>query len=141
MISLDGSIFAAIAVFLFLVFALNRLLFRPLLGIQQERERRTTGVEAQANRGLEHYADLFNRYQATIKNTRLEGYRRQEQVRAEAIARRAARLDEARRAAEQLIQQSRATIQTETRTAHEQLGREAQEIARGIAASILQRPA
>lgn len=141
MISLDSSILAAVAVFLVLIFALDRLLFRPLVAIQRERESRTTGLVARAQKDLEHYSDLFNRYEATIRNARMEGYRRQEQVRSEALAKRAVALDGARKAAEQLVEQSRATIQTECATAREQLGREAETVARGIAASILQRPA
>lgn len=141
MISLDSSILAAIAIFLVLIFALDRLLFRPLVAIQRERENRTTGLVARARKDLDHHSDLFNRYEATIRNARMEGYRRQEQVRAEALAKRAVALDGARKAAEKLLEQSRATIQTESETAREQLGREAEQIARGIAASILQRPA
>jgi F-type H+-transporting ATPase subunit b len=141
MISVDSSILAAIAVFLFLVFALNQLLFRPLIRIQEERASRTTGREAEAEKVLGHYSDLLARYQATIRDARMEGYRLQERVRAEALAHRAALLEEARSSAEQLIEQSRASIQTQSQAARDQLGREAQGIARGIASSILQRSA
>jgi F-type H+-transporting ATPase subunit b len=141
MISIDSSILAAIAVFLILVFTLNQLLFRPLIRIQEERAARTTGREFEARKVLDHYSDLFERYQATIRGARAEGYRQQERVRADALARRAALLDEARSSAEHLIEQSRASIQTQTQAARDQLGREAQGIARGIASSILQRSA
>jgi F0F1-type ATP synthase membrane subunit b/b' len=56
------------------------------------------------------------------------------------MARRSAALAKAHEAAERLVEQSRATIQTEAEAAREKLGREAREIARGVAASILQRP-
>ena len=141
MISIDSSILPAIVIFLGLVFALNRLLFRPLLRIQEERGARTTGLEARAQKLVEHQADLFDRYQASIRGARLEGYRRQEQVRSEALQRRAAILAEARTSAEDLIQQSRAAIQDQSQAARDQLGREAQQIARGIASSILRRSA
>jgi F-type H+-transporting ATPase subunit b len=141
MISLDSSILPAIAIFLLLVFALNRLLFRPLLRIQEERGSRTTGLEAKARTMIEHQTELFDRYQAAVKGARMDGYRRQEQVRSEALARRSAILAEARQSAESLIQQSRATIQAQSQAARAELGREAQEIARGIAASILRRSA
>jgi len=141
MISIDSSILAAVAVFLFVVFALNRLLFRPLLHVQDERAARTTGLETEADRNLGRHAELFARYQATIKHARLEGYRRQEQVRSEALDRRKTILETARSSAEALIESSRDSIQTQSEAARRQLGSEAQAIARGIASSILQRSA
>src|SRR5919197_121121 len=62
LINLDSSIIWAIVVFLTLVFALNRLLFRPLLRVQGERESRTTGLAAQAGKNLDRYAELLNQY-------------------------------------------------------------------------------
>ncbi len=139
LISLDSSIIAAILIFLVLIFLLNRLLFQPLLRIQAERESRTTGLVAQARRSLDHHLELFDQYQATLKKARLEGYRRQEQVRSEALRKRAEILEAARKDAEHLTQQSRDTIQAQVKSAKEELGREAREIARGIAVTILQR--
>lgn len=139
LISLDSSIIPAILVFLVLIFALNRLLFQPLLRIQAERERRTTGLIAQARKSLDHHLELFNRYQDTLKNARLESYRRQEQVRSEALSKRAEVLERARNSAEALIQQSRDSIQAQVQSAKDQLERDAKEIARRIAMTILQR--
>ena len=76
-----------------------------------------------------------------MKQARLEGYRRQEEVRGEAGKKRAEELDRARQAAEQLIQEARAAIQTQVEKATEQLDREAREISSGIAATVLQRSA
>lgn len=140
-ISLDSSIIAAILVFLGLIIALNYLLFRPLQKVLTERESRTTGVVGQAQQSIDHFTDLSNRYQATIKQARLEGYRRQEEVRAEAGKKRAEEIDRARKSAEQLIQEARTTIQTQVEKAKEQLDREAREISSGIAATVLQRSA
>jgi len=139
LISLDSSIIAAILVFLVLIFALNRLLFQPLLRMQSERESRTSGLVAQARKSLDHHLELFNRYQDTLKNARLESYRRQEQVRSDALAKRAEVLEGARKNAEALVQQSRDSVQAEVRSAKDQLEGEAQEIARRIAMTILQR--
>ena len=84
MISLDYSVLAAFVVFMTLVWVLNRILFRPLMRVRDERDRRTTGLVAEANKQLEHQSDLFDKYQATIKNARMEGYQLQEQARSEA---------------------------------------------------------
>ena len=141
MISLDSSIIWAILIFLCLVAALNYLLFRPLLRVQAERESRTTGLMDRTRKQLDHHLDLFNRYQAALKSGRMEGYRRQEELRSEAMRRRAQALDQARKKAEQMIGESRDTIRGQVDAAKDQLGRDAHDIARGIAASLLQRSA
>ncbi len=90
---------------------------------------------------LDHHLDLFNRYQAALKNGRMEGYRRQEELRSDAMRRRAQKLDQARTEAGQMIDESREAIRAQVDVAKDQLGREADDIARGIAASLLQRSA
>ncbi len=120
---------------------LNRLLFRPLLRVQAERESRTTGLATQAGKNLNRYAELVNQYETAIKNARMESYRRQEQVRSEALQKRGVVLEDARKSAEQLVQQSRASLQAQVQQAREQLSREAREIARVIASALLQRAA
>jgi F-type H+-transporting ATPase subunit b len=141
MISLDGSIIAAIIVFLTLIFTLNSLLFQPLLRIQAEREARTTGFMDQARKHMDHHLELFNRYQAAIKNERLAGYQVQERVRADAMGKRTEALAAARKRTEDMIRESREALQAQTQTAKEQLTQEAREIARSIAENILRRPA
>jgi len=137
MISLDYSVFVAILIFLSLVYVLNRILFRPLMRVRDERDKRTTGLVAEANKQLEHHSELFDKYQATIKNARMEGYQVQERTRSEALAKRNEALSEAKQRAEQLSLESRESIRTQLQSAKEQLGREADEMARSIAASIL----
>lgn len=141
MISVDGSIIAAIIIFVLLVFSLDRLLFRPLLQVMNERKARTSGTIAEANRRMQHYAELFERYQNAIKEARAEGYRIQEQARSEGVKKRSAMLEAARAGAEGLIRESRENIRDQVEAAKAQLEREAQEMARTIAAAILKRPA
>ena len=141
MISLDGSIIAAIFIFLVLVVALNKILFQPLLQVQAERESRTTGLMARTRKKLDHNLELLNQYQTAIKNCRIEGYRRQEQMRAEAMNKRGEALTEARADAERLMQESRDSIQAQGQAAKAKLDYEAREMAGGIAASILRRTA
>ena len=85
MISLDSSIIAAIIIFLLLIITLDSLLFRPLMRVQAERESRTSGLLLDTQKQIERHVDLFSRYQASLKNARLQGYRHQEQVRAQAM--------------------------------------------------------
>ena len=141
MISLDWSIIPAIIIFLLLIFALDQLLFKPLQKVQAERESRTSGLISDARSKMNHQLGLFNEYQATIKNARMEAYRQQDQLRNIAIKKRAEVLAKARTTGEQLIRDSRASILSQVETAKRQLDMEAQELARGIASTVLGRPA
>jgi F-type H+-transporting ATPase subunit b len=141
MINIDASIIAAIIIFLVLIVALNQLLYRPLMKIQAERESRTTGLMSQAQDNLDHQLSLFNEYQASIKNARMEGYRRQEQLRAEALKKRSELLAQSRTAAERMIQDMRDSIRSQVDTAKQQLTMDAQEMANRITSTILGRSA
>jgi len=141
MINLDASIIPAIIIFLVLVAVLNRLLFKPLQRVQAERESRTTGLMNEAQAKMNNQLNLLNQYQATIKNARLDAYRQQEQLRAEAMKKRAEVLAGARTAGKQMIQESRTSILSQVENAKRQLDTEAQELARGIASTILGRSA
>jgi F-type H+-transporting ATPase subunit b len=139
MISIDASIIAAIIIFLVLIVALNQLLFKPLMKVQAERESRTTGLTNQAEENLNHRLNLFNEYQASIKNARMEGYRKQEQLRAEAVKKRSELLAQSRTAGERMIQDSRESIRAQIETAKQQLTADAQEMANKITSTILGR--
>jgi F-type H+-transporting ATPase subunit b len=141
MISLDASIIPAIVLFLLLIFILNRLLFKPLQKIQAERESRTSGLMNEAQAKMDRQLGLLKEYQATIKNARMQTYHQQEQVRTEAMQKRAEVLAKAKAAGEQMIRDSRASILSQVELAKQQLDLEAQELARGIASTLLGRTA
>ncbi len=141
MINLDSSIIPAIVIFLLLIFALNQILYKPLMKVLAERESRTTGLVNQAKKDLDHHLGLLEKYQASIKNARMAGYRRQEQVRAEAQKKRAEVLAHSRAAAETLIQESRDSIRLQVETAKQQLALDAQDMAQRITSAILGRSA
>lgn len=141
MISLDWSIIPAIIIFVATIFTLNFLLFRPVLRMQAERERRTTGLMSQVRKDLDHHLGLFDQYQSTIKNARLEAYRMVEASRSKAMQYRNRTLEHGRDHAEQLIREARGTLQNEVVAAKAALERDAQEIAGQIASAIFRRSA
>ena len=141
MINLNASIIPAIVIFLMLVVVLNRLLFKPLQKVQAERESRTTGLMKEVRAQMNHQLDLLNEYQATIKAARMEAYRQQDQLRTEALKKRVDVLAKARTAGEQMIQDSRISILSQVEAAKRQLDLEAQDLAHGIASTILGRSA
>ncbi len=140
MIGIDSSLIAAVLIFLSVVFALNYILLRPLNRVLEERAARTTGVVEKANGDMSRSVELFGQYQAALKAARIEGYRRMETVRSEALKKRADALAEARAKAEQMIRESRVAIHSQAEESKSRLGRDVDEIAQAIAASILGRP-
>ncbi len=141
MISLDWSIIPAIIIFVLTIIILNALLFRPVLKVQAERESRTTGLMSRTRQDLDHHTRLFDEYQATIRNARMEGYRLVDKSRAEALQYRARTLENGRNSAEKLIQEGRESILNQVEEAKVRLERDALEIARQIASAILHRSA
>lgn len=140
MIGIDFSLVAAVLIFLSVVFALNYILLRPLNRVLEERASRTTGVVEKANIDISRSLEMSGRYQAALKAARIDGYRRMETARAEALRRRTDALAEARTKSEQMIKESRVAIQTQAEESKSRLGRDVDEIAQAIAASVLGRP-
>ncbi len=141
MISLDGSIIPAIIIFLSVVVALNYLLFQPLIRIQAQREKLTTGSMAESRKKIQYYMDQMDSYQAAIRKGRMETYRRQELVRSDAVKKRVDILGGARTAAEGLVLESREQLNAQVQAAKLDLTREARDLAAGIASAVLRRPA
>jgi F-type H+-transporting ATPase subunit b len=141
MVSIDSSIIPAIIIFLSLIIALNYLLFQPLMRIQAQRQMLTAGSLAESRKRLDLYVAQMDRYQAAIRNGRMETYRHQEQVRTEAMKRRADALQQARVRAEQMLKESQDYLSGQIQAAKAQLSTEAQYLASAIATALLRRPA
>ena len=137
MVSLDSSIIPAIIIFLSLVIALNYLLFQPLMRIQAQREKLTTGSLAESRKTLDLYTEQMDKYQAAIRNGRMETYRHQERIRAEAMKRRADALQQARTRAEQMLKESQDYLSGQVQAAKAQLTQEVQYLASAIASALL----
>jgi len=141
MISIDWSILPAILIFIFTVVALNYLLVKPIIRVQEEREMKTTGLMLQTRQNLAHHLHLFDQYQATIKNARMEEYRLVEKARADALLYRADGLERARKSAERLMLEARDLVKAQVNDAKVKLGTEAEDMARRITSAILRRSA
>jgi F-type H+-transporting ATPase subunit b len=141
MISLDGSVIPAIIIFLGLVVSLNYLLFQPLIRIQSQREKLTTGSMAESRMKLQQYVSQLDSYQAAIRNGRMETYRQQELIRSDAMKKRVDVLGRARTAAEGLVQESQEQLNAQVQAAKLELTTEARDLAIGIASAVLRRPA
>lgn len=137
MITPDWTIIASAVVFLFTLWALNRILFQPLFRIMDERDSRTVIMKNNAVRSEEQEAILFQEYAEKIKAERQRGYGLVEEVRKEAIQNRQALLDEARRKSVTALAEAKEQIEEEARSAKTTLRANAEEMARIITARVL----
>jgi F0F1-type ATP synthase membrane subunit b/b' len=133
------ELLAAAGIFLFTLFCLNAILFKPFIRIMKEREARTTGQLEESERLLERYRRLSEDYENRVRKQKSESYRLQEQRRNEAIARRAQAIAETRKKADQMIADSRKEISTQMEKLKAPLESEARQIAVQIGRAILGR--
>jgi F-type H+-transporting ATPase subunit b len=138
-INLDWTLPVASLVFLITLFALNRLLFQPLLKILDTRRERTVEMRQKAQRELEYQQALLEEYTSRIKEEKQAGYRLADSMRAAALQERQQAMAQARDNAEQVLKQAKNDIRAEADKARQRLQQESEEVARLITARVLQR--
>jgi F-type H+-transporting ATPase subunit b len=139
MIALDSTVFIQIASFLVLWFLLNKILFKPFLGLLEERERKTEGVKAESASLTEEGERLRAEYEGKISHANDEGRAVKESILQEARQQRERLLGQAREEAAGLLERVRQEVQTELRKERELAGREAEAVAQEMASKILGR--
>ena len=136
----DGSLVVILILFIIFVSVMNRLLFRPIGRVLDERERKTEGARHEARASIRVYQGKVAEYEFSIRHTRAETYRLLQQARERALAERAKVLDEAREAAGREIGAARTELEQQVAAARGTLERDARQIAAQIGRSILGRP-
>ena len=139
MIALDNTIFFQIILFLVLWFLLNKLLFKPFLGLLEERERKTEGVKAESVSLTEEGERLRAEYDGKISRAGDEGRAAKESILQDARRQRERLLAQAREEAAGVLERIRQEVQTELRKERELAGREAEAVAQEMAGKILGR--
>jgi F0F1-type ATP synthase membrane subunit b/b' len=139
LLSPDGSILVIFLLFIALVPALNRLIFRPISHILNERDRLTVGTDTDVRAMLGTIDQNLAAYEEGIRGARAEGYRLLEGRRALATAERQAQIDAARTRSAEQIAAAREEIGRDAESARGRLVTDAKDIARTISSSVLGR--
>jgi len=126
-------------IFLTTLFLVNRILFRPMLAMMEERKKRTIGGQIQAGKTLDHYQKMFAGYQEKLKEAYQEGYRHKDIVRGEAMQSRRQKLAEAQEKAQGIISGMKSDLSRQIDESKHQLRLEANGLAESIASRILLR--
>ena len=138
-ISPDGSLVFVLILFLIFVFVLNRILFRPIGRVLDERETLTAGAASEARAVTRRYESKLTEYEAAIRQARAESYRRSEQERAAALDERRRLIEEAKQHANGEIGQAKEEIQGQVAAARAALESESRQIAERISRTVLGR--
>jgi len=137
MITLDWTILAAGIVFLFTLWALNKLLFKPLLAVLDQRRSLTIETREEASQKTEYREALFQEYLEKVKQEKQRGYQLAEAVRKETMEKRRRRISEARSEAEALMNRAKAEVDEEAESVKQELKSDAEGMAEIIANRVL----
>jgi F-type H+-transporting ATPase subunit b len=135
----NGSLIVVLILFIIFVFVLNRLLFKPISRVLDEREALTVGATAEARAASRQYQARLADYEASIRQARAESYRQLEQRRAGALAERQRLIEEAKQQAAGQIDSARSEVARQAADARAALERESRQIAEQISRTVLGR--
>src|ERR1700755_500674 len=135
----DGTIVLHIAIIITMVFVLNRILFKPVNAILEEREGRTRGRSGEARETIKRVEESLASYENSLRKARAEGYRLLEQQQAEAFGERQQKIGLVRQEVEKQIEEEKGVIREQADEARATLEGEAARIAAGISSQILGR--
>ncbi|TAJ88922.1 hypothetical protein EPO44_15310 [bacterium] len=139
MIALDYTVIIQVVAFLVFWFLLTKLLFKPFVGLLEERERRTEGVKAEAAALNEEGERLLKEYEYAIAKARDEGRAAKEKIVQEGRQARERLLGQAREDASRTLEAVRAEIGKELKRGREIAAREAEALAQQMAEKIIGR--
>lgn len=128
-----------IALFLLLIYPVNRLLVQPLLQVLDEREARTSGALTQASRLGEEARAARIAIEARLVEARAAAQLRRNAILADGEPRERAVLEAARADANGIVESVRTSVQAELAEARGALPADARALAREAAARILGR--
>ena len=136
----DGTLFLHIAIILAMIFLLNRILFRPVGQVLEQRERHTRGRSGEARETVKRVEESLRRYERSLREARAESYQLLERQQSEAAAERRRRIEEVRQEVDGQIEEQKQLIRGQAEEARVSLEGEARRAAATISAQILGRP-
>jgi len=139
LISPDGSLVIAFLIFLLFCVVMNRLLFKPIGRVLDQRSRMTDGARAEARAAEQTYENRVTEYEATLRQAKGESYRFQEQQRVTALHDRTVLLEQAKETATKTVEEAKSELAVQVVGLRSSLKEESREIAAEITKSVLGR--
>jgi F-type H+-transporting ATPase subunit b len=135
----NASLFFVLLLFIIFVFVLNRILFKPVGKVLDQRQALTEGATNEARAAAKRYELQLAEYEASIRQARGESYRQLEEERNRALEERKRLIDEAKIEAAAEVDRGRAEIAEQAAAARTTLQAEARDIADRISRTVLGR--
>ena len=133
----DGTIFIHIGMIIFMIWLLNRTLFKPINKVLASREKNSKTEGGEAGEILREVSDKEAKYSAEILDTRSKGYSLIEKEQNKAVEARAKKLADAKAESAAAFESGKAELEQQAAEAHAAIGTESEKMAERIAASIL----
>jgi F-type H+-transporting ATPase subunit b len=138
-IDFDLTFIGQMVVFAALILVLKPLVYDPVLGLFEEREKRTDGARAAAREMQEKAGELLRKYEHELEKVHRVAAEERDAIRAETARLEAEQMNEARQVAAKIVGEGRDRIAEEIHAIRFELGRNSERLARDIAARVLGR--
>jgi F-type H+-transporting ATPase subunit b len=135
----DLSVFWVVFFVLLLTLILDRLFFRPLLGIIKQRENAVNSAKALADQAAAEARRATEEFDRQTSTARAEVYRQMDEMRRAAMDDRAALVDATRKETEAALAKARAELARDVEDARARLDKDAEALAADAASQILGR--
>jgi F-type H+-transporting ATPase subunit b len=139
LIDIDSTVFVQFALFLFLFWISNRLLFQPYLKLRERRKAGIEGARAEAERTSAEADAKLADYEKQLAAARTKANEAGRKVRAEATQHEREVTDKARATAQAAIDEANKRMRAETEAARLELMPQADALAKQIAGKLLGR--
>jgi F-type H+-transporting ATPase subunit b len=137
----DITVLWVVFLILLLSFILDRLVFRPVLGVIKRREEAVTSARLLAERATEEARQAGEEFERKTAAARAEIYRQMDDMRRAGLEERTALVEATRREADQALADARAQLHRDVEEARARLDQDADALAAEAAGRILGRRA
>jgi F-type H+-transporting ATPase subunit b len=138
-IQLDYTLLIQMANFLVLLWLLNKFLYKPILGILDERRRRMEDSERSVQELQERTSMQWAQYQAELQKAKSAANAEKEKLKAQGTEAERKLLEQARAEAARSVEEARKELEQELHRARQALGAQADSIGLEMAEKILGR--
>ena len=124
----DSTVFVQLAIFLILIFILNKLLFKPYLEVVKKRESMGSGTREIALQVEKNANDLIEKYESSLKKARAEAAKVRQDLQEEARSKESEIIATVRTDSENLVKTEKEKIATQVDTASRELENTARQL-------------
>jgi len=139
-LSIDGSFFFILLLFIVLVILANKLIYKPILQVLDKRDKLTVGASDEASSITDDYNKRLAHYENTIRQAKTDSYRDLEARRKEALSKRAEVIDATKADIGTRIESAKSELSGQVSKVKVDLDTDAQAMASQISSTILKRP-